>query len=382
MLASLLSVSLAAPGLAGAAEANAAPTPTPTSKEDAEEARLNALLVRFDGRRDSIESRLRVIESDLIEIELKLARLRAALARAEAELARRRAELIAAIRRLAAQRALLRESVSDIYIRGPFSRIDAFLNAEDFSSLISVDVYSEAVLNDFIVILHKIEREKERVARLHAAVRERTLELRRRTAEVEKEEARILRLQQEAFASRQRLIANLIKSVGGLATLRAHGFELILRSYSGASTRIANLLRTAQQGQDVAREGEYLLRWPIRGAITSRFGWRIHPIFHYRSFHTGIDIRGDYGQPVETSRAGKVLAAGYMGAYGLAVVIDHGHSIGTVYAHLARTRVRAGQRVEDRDVIGEVGCSGWCTGSHLHFEVIVAGKPRNPLFWL
>jgi murein DD-endopeptidase MepM/ murein hydrolase activator NlpD len=77
-----------------------------------------------------------------------------------------------------------------------------------------------------------------------------------------------------------------------------------------------------------------------------------------------------------------VVDVAYMGAYGLAIVIDNGHAIGTVYAHLSRTRVAKGDIVHQGDQIGNVGCSGWCTGPHVHFEVRVASKPQNPIFWL
>ena len=77
-----------------------------------------------------------------------------------------------------------------------------------------------------------------------------------------------------------------------------------------------------------------------------------------------------------------VTDVAYMGAYGLVVVIDHGHSIGTVYAHMSRTSVKAGDVVTAGDEIGKVGCTGWCTGPHIHFEVRLASKAENPIFWL
>jgi murein DD-endopeptidase MepM/ murein hydrolase activator NlpD len=93
-------------------------------------------------------------------------------------------------------------------------------------------------------------------------------------------------------------------------------------------------------------------------------------------------LGADYGDEITAVADGVVLDVAYMGAYGLAIVMDHGHSIGTVYAHLSRTRVAKGQVVKAGEEIGRVGCSGWCTGPHVHFEVRIASKPENPIFWL
>lgn len=366
--------------LAFGAVAAASPTPTP---DPTEEARLNGIFQRFDAKRDVVESKLRSIELQLIDIEARLTKLRAKLAASEREMQKRQGELAAAIKSLADQKLLLKDSAASIYMRGPWSYLNAVLNAEDIGSILRVEVYSEAVLGDFVRIMHDLQGKKEKVEQLYNTVRKRTLDLRTQTREVEAEESHAMQLQQQQFAQNQRLINALVADFGGLDALRAHGFDVILRSYSGGSTRITNDLKEAQQGQDVAQDGEYILRWPVEEhRITSRFGWRIHPIFGYRSFHTGIDIGSDYGSELVASMAGRIVDVGYMGAYGLAIVIDHGHSLATVYAHLSRALVSIGENVTAGQQIGTVGCSGWCTGPHVHYEVRVASEARNPVFWL
>jgi len=366
--------------LAFGAAASASPTPTP---DPTEEARLNGIFQRFDAKRDVVESKLRSLELQLIDIEARLTKLRAKLAASEREMQKRQGELAAAIKSLADQKLLLKDSAASIYMRGPWSYLNAVLNAEDIGSILRVEVYSEAVLGDFVRIMHDLQGKKEKVEQLYNTVRKRTLDLRTQTREVEAEESHAMQLQQQQFAQNQRLINALVADFGGLDELRAHGFDVILRSYSGGSTRITNDLKEAQQGQDVAQDGEYILRWPVEEhRVTSRFGWRIHPIFGYRSFHTGIDIGSDYGSEMVASMAGRIVDVGYMGAYGLAIVIDHGHSLATVYAHLSRALVSIGENVAAGQQIGTVGCSGWCTGPHVHYEVRVASEARNPVFWL
>lgn len=116
--------------------------------------------------------------------------------------------------------------------------------------------------------------------------------------------------------------------------------------------------------------------WPARGVITSRFGWR------YRRHHNGIDIASPRGTPIYAARDGVVEFAGWRGGYGRVVYIDHGAGIVTVYGHASALLVRTGEHVKRGQLIARVGCTGVCTGSHLHFEVRVAGRAVNPLGYL
>lgn len=116
----------------------------------------------------------------------------------------------------------------------------------------------------------------------------------------------------------------------------------------------------------------------IRGAI-SGFGVRIHPVHKIRKMHSGIDFTAPIGTPVYATGNGRVEAAGYDGGYGLRVMIDHGYSYKTLYGHMSKSTVRAGQRVKRGDLIGYVGNTGTSTGPHLHYEVHKNGSPVNPV---
>lgn len=118
------------------------------------------------------------------------------------------------------------------------------------------------------------------------------------------------------------------------------------------------------------------LSWPSRGTLTSRFGWR------YRRHHNGIDLAAPWGTPIQAARDGIVVFAGWYSGYGKVVFIAHGDGVVTVYGHASKLLVKVGDQITQGQVIANVGCTGVCTGSHLHFEVRIDGQPVDPLKFL
>jgi murein DD-endopeptidase MepM/ murein hydrolase activator NlpD len=91
-----------------------------------------------------------------------------------------------------------------------------------------------------------------------------------------------------------------------------------------------------------------------------------------------LDIAAPYGKPITAADKGEVIFSGWWGGYGKALVIDHGRGYTTVYGHMSRIYMQAGQTVDKGQVIGLVGSTGFSTGPHLHFEVRVNGRPVDP----
>jgi len=118
--------------------------------------------------------------------------------------------------------------------------------------------------------------------------------------------------------------------------------------------------------------------------LMSGFGWRYHPILHYRRMHTGVDFSAQQGTPVYATADGVVRVAGRQGGgsgYGVQVVVDHGYGFQTLYGHLKAVSVRPGRRVKRGEQIGTVGRSGLASGNHLHYEVIQNGEKVNPVYF-
>jgi murein DD-endopeptidase MepM/ murein hydrolase activator NlpD len=122
--------------------------------------------------------------------------------------------------------------------------------------------------------------------------------------------------------------------------------------------------------------------WPVQGIVTSSFGSRLDPFKGEGAFHTGIDISATEGDAVRAPADGIVLKAGMGTGYGREVVVDHGHGVETLYAHLSGFAVIAGQDVHRGDILGYVGSSGHSTGPHLHYEVRIHDTPVNPSKYL
>lgn len=123
---------------------------------------------------------------------------------------------------------------------------------------------------------------------------------------------------------------------------------------------------------------------PVRGSFrnTSGFGYRRDPINGGRRLHAGIDFAGARGTDIVAGGDGTVIFAGRQSGYGLMVEIDHGFGLTTRYAHLTRMHVREGERVSRGEHIGDMGCTGRCTGTHLHYEVRRNGDPVNPMTFI
>jgi murein DD-endopeptidase MepM/ murein hydrolase activator NlpD len=334
-------------------------------------------LARLQRQLDSLSAQLAQARDNLSQLDARLNALTAALQD-------KTSQLQAALGTLADRRTAMNQRVAAIYMGAPTSYEEALSAASDFADVITANQFAGSV----------VRSDQETVKRLQDA--EAQIEAQRNDISAKQSE---LVTQRNAVAAEAQKIADIESQQAAAravqASERAHQHHLLtlvnlqrysyinaIRELQVESASISALLRGFQRGQRVIQGVGGYLKWPVSGPITSPFGWRIHPIYHYRSFHTGIDIGVPTGTTVKAARYGKVVFTGYDGAYGLIVIIDHGNSLATVYAHLSRVFVRVGQRVGTLRSIAASGNTGWSTGPHLHFEVRLQGTPVNPISWL
>ena len=180
----------------------------------------------------------------------------------------------------------------------------------------------------------------------------------------------------------ERAIAQNQNMINRLQTDRRY-YEKAERELARQSGNLESML--SKQGSTVANASTGFVK-PIGGRITSPFGWRTHPIFKSRTFHSGVDIGGPNYGSIIASNGGRVVYSGWYGGYGKVVIIDHGTINGrptsTLYAHMSTIKVQQGQQVKKGQVIGLEGTTGYSTGPHCHFEVRINGKPNNPMNYI
>ena len=152
-------------------------------------------------------------------------------------------------------------------------------------------------------------------------------------------------------------------------------FERQLYRIQVSRTQIDRLTRTLN---------DIPIRKPVSGEIdmSSGFGMRMDPFLRSPAMHTGLDMRGDTGEPVRVTANGTVTIAGVNGGYGKMVEVEHSNGLATRYAHLSSIDVRVGQRVKIGQIIGKIGSTGRSTGPHLHYETRVDGDAVDPQKYL
>lgn len=173
--------------------------------------------------------------------------------------------------------------------------------------------------------------------------------------------------------------------------LPLHRHELLARKMHGFLEQLnvdATLEEVRQQevlGRLESNSGILLSTpsvWPTTGWVTSGFGNRKSPFTGQEEFHRGLDISAPRGTPIYAPASGRVVAADKDGSNGLTLVLSHSPNISTRYSHLQRIAVKPGDMIKRGDLVAFVGDTGRSTGPHLHYEVLLAGVPQNPLHYI
>lgn len=244
-----------------------------------------------------------------------------------------------------------------------------------FAGVIATQDVGEASRRDSL--LHQVNnRDRDVLDRLRAA----TLDLQEQEAAAKKARdaladrrktvlARLSALQQAQLA-KEKLNSALRARI---ADYQAEA-DAVAREESGLVALIK--AREASDGGFDPRTSAAGLIWPLRGPITSGFGYR------WGRLHAGIDIGVDIGTPIHAAKGGTVIIARWVDGYGNYTCIDHGGGFSTCYGHQSRLGVSEGQQVSQGQVIGWSGNTGHSTGPHLHFETRVNGTPENPMQYL
>ncbi len=257
-----------------------------------------------------------------------------------------------------------------LYTTGSYSELEVLLSAKDFGEYLEKIQFTKALSDndnrllkelseDMAAVEEKkgeIDEKKEGIVDAQKAIQEKQKELDAQYTEVntivKNYESDIADLQDdyESLKDEQQKIQESLNEVTG------------------------NLVGT----------GNFL--WPVPGyyKLSSKFGYRLHPVSGTWKLHTGIDISsgGIYGAKIVAADDGVVSLSGWNGGYGWCVVIKHNNGYSTLYAHMKKaSTLRKGQAIHKGDTVGYVGSTGTSTGPHLHYEIRYNGSPKNPMNW-
>lgn len=166
-----------------------------------------------------------------------------------------------------------------------------------------------------------------------------------------------------------------------LMTRRMHSFlDSLNNDIRLEEVRQQELMRTMRDNRELLISTPSI--WPAEGILTSTFGGRASPFSGSGAFHKGLDISNRPGTPIHAPARGTASFVGTDGSYGNCVILDHGNSLSTRYAHMLRSTIKEGQMVNRGDIIGYIGNSGRSTGPHLHYEVRIGGVCVNPMRYI
>jgi len=316
------------------------------------------------------------------------------LAVAIERLTQARLDLVDGRAEVAAQEAQLRALVASTYEQGDpaLMGLSMLFTTQDPSQLTGNLNATSTVVNKESAILSQL-----RAAKVLLQVREQEMHnakldvaAKRRAAAENLKTKQALETQAEQAESQVEQMVSLRQQAHS-AALQAKNADLAeLQKLQNQRDHIEQLIRnTASTGAGYTGplgSGNGFLSMPVNGPITSPFGWRIHPIFGYRSLHDGIDIGAACGTPIHAPADGTVLSEYFQTAWGNRLIIDHGVHYGvgvaTIVNHLSGYAVSVGEHVKRGQVVGYVGTTGWSTGCHTHFTVMENGVPVDPMKWL
>lgn len=348
---------------------------------DSQALTLSRQIADSDARRAALEAEIKSMTSQLKEAEARLATAEVSLGVARSDLYSAESTLAQALDRVERMRKAVNERTRLTYKAGGAAYLELLLGAEDFRDFVSRLSFVRNVITADRDRLQAVKSLSQKLDESRTEALQRRDDISSQKDAIVLERAKVASLQESLKSKRAGVVAEIQNRQSLLTKVKADkaGYLREMTRLEAESRSIAALLKSRQRGQVYKVGSGNKLAWPTTGSVTSSYGYRTHPIFGDRRFHSGIDISGPSGQSVVAAEAGQVVFAGVKGGYGLTVIIDHGNALATLYAHLSSVSVSNGSTVSRASRIAAVGCSGYCTGPHLHFETRINGETRDPM---
>jgi len=347
-------------------------------------AEAQANLDGLAGQISVISREIASIESDLWEVIDELNNITAHLEMTRETLYEIDNDLTEAIISRQEQQERLVARARAMHMNGTATHLDVLLSATDFTDLLMrmefvnrLIEHDQNLVSDLLeteeIIEHSLRAIEIEEQRYMAFELQHTTRMNQYEAKMEERSAILNRMQEDERREAQ-ILFNIERDVREVERL-IQAAARAARAPSGPSNNRILV--------DVPNLGGRL-DWPVpaRSVISSGYGMRRSPISGRNEFHTGIDIPAPNGTNFVTAGSGVVTFVGWMNGFGNTIIIDHGGGVSTLYAHNSLNSVAVGQSVQARQIIGNIGSTGWSTGPHSHFEVRVNGQHIDPMYFL
>jgi murein DD-endopeptidase MepM/ murein hydrolase activator NlpD len=333
-------------------------------------------------------SRIRTLESRVGDVSLRLETLEADLALHQRRLdalnalfALQTKKFVFLTRQYAESVRILEQRIVDIYESDPASPLDVFLGARNVHEAIDqveflndIGEQDRRIAQEVSTAKTAIRVQRAKTKKLRATVRGETAVIAARTAQTRDVRDELVGAENDLSVTKQQKLEDISK-LSAAQQAEAGEIDALEAASAALTARIQAAQANRRSGASSTPSSAGLI-WPVSGPITSPFGWR------WGRMHQGIDIGVGMGTPIRAAASGTVIYCGWESGYGNLTVLDNGGNLATAYGHQSSIAVACGQQVNQGDVIGYVGCTGHCTGPHLHFEVRINGSPVDPLGYL
>ena len=349
---------------------NAAP-----SKEDVNNAKQNTQNAKNDvkaaeEKQKQAIAQYEAIDKQITDTEDEISIIEKQIEQTKLDLAAKEEELKAAQEEFDKYQELFLSRAGTMYENGNTAYIEILFGAENFSDFISkmeiisqVMEYDKDILNKLEEGRNAIENAKNEIEGILKRQEENAVSLKERQDNLT-----------QVLAQKQALIDELKKDVEKYKAIYESAEKAeaeMIRQYNASLSYSANPVKYTG--------GKFTWPVPSSSRITSQYGYRIHPVYNTKKFHSGIDIGASYGVDIIAAADGTVTLATTNGGYGKCVVINHGSGITTLYAHNSSLLVSVGDKVTRGQVIAKAGSTGVSTGPHCHFEDRINGATTDPM---
>ena len=332
------------------------------AKQRSEQAGQSVRLAK--NRVGEVMAQLHQLQTEISPLEKKASSLQKDIDKNTAVLNQKKKEMEA---RMKIYKARLR----DIYEHGQINYLDVLLGAKDFGDFASRMYLLQKIIRSDLALVETVQREAAEIQSRQDILNKQMEEIKKDRAALGEKKAALDKVR----AERAQLLYK--------AEEEKRSSESEYQRMLAVSENIKAMIQSMEAASSMpAGGGSGAFRWPCSGPITSYYGWRTHPIFQTKRYHSGIDIAVDTGTPIRAAASGTVIYSGWMGGYGYCVMISHGGGLVSLYGHNSSLAVGEGQRVSQGQVIAYAGSTGYSTGPHCHFEVRVHGEVTDPLNYL